>query len=195
MKMRKIVFATNNEHKLFEVQKMVSSDFEIISLAASGINEEVPEDQLTLEGNATQKADYIYEKLNVDIFADDTGLEIDALKGEPGVFSARYAGADKDANANMNKVLEKLQGQNNRKARFRTVICLIFNGERHLFEGIVEGEILEKLAGEEGFGYDPIFKPTGYDLSFAEMPLNEKNKISHRAKAVEKLINYLNTQQ
>ncbi len=192
-KMNTLVFATNNEHKLHEVKKMLQGNFSIVSLSDVNIFEDIPEDKPNLEGNAEQKADYIHDKLKINVFADDTGLEIDALNGEPGVYSARYSGKEKDSQANMQKVLNNLTGVKNRKAQFRTVICLILNNEKFFFEGIVRGSILNKPAGKDGFGYDPIFQPNGYDCSFAEMPLEAKNKISHRGIAVEKLINYLNT--
>lgn len=193
IQMNKIIFATNNEHKLYEVKKMLNAEIKLVSLSDVEITEDIPEEQDTLEGNAEQKADYIFNKLNCNVFADDTGLEIEALNGEPGVYSARYAGADKDASANMKKVLQKLSGIENRKAQFRTSICLILNNEKYFFEGVVKGNILESAAGEKGFGYDPIFQPDGYNCSFAEMDLSEKNKISHRGLAVKKLINFLNS--
>ena len=186
-----LVFATNNQHKLKELQAILGEEFHLLSLQDIGCNEEIPEEQETLEGNASQKSQYIHEKYGYNCFADDTGLEIEALNGEPGVYSARYAGPGKNAGANMKKVLDKLAKINNRKARFRTVISLIINGEEVLFEGIVNGQILKEKRGEEGFGYDPVFNPEGFELSFAEMSLNEKNKISHRGRAVQKLVNYL----
>lgn len=187
----KLVFATNNQHKLKELQAILGSQFQLLSLKDIGCDEEIPEEQPTLEGNASQKSHFIYKKYGYSCFADDTGLEIEALNGEPGVYSARYAGEDKNAGANMNKVLEKMAKINNRKARFRTVISLIINGEERQFEGVVEGEILREKRGNSGFGYDPIFRPTGFQETFAEMNLAAKNKISHRGRAVEKLIQYL----
>ena len=187
----KLVFATNNQNKLKELQSLLRQDIELLSLADINCNEDIPEDYETLEENATQKAQYIFEKYDVNCFADDTGLEIEALNNEPGVYSARYAGMDKDANANMKKVLQKLSGEENRKARFRTVISLFLNDKEYQFEGIVEGNILKERRGADGFGYDPIFEPEGYDLSFAEMDMTEKNKISHRGKAVQKLVDFL----
>ena len=187
----KFVFATNNRHKLTELQAILGESFELLSLGDIGINEEIPEDQPTLEGNSRQKAFYVYNKFGLPCFADDTGLEIEALDGKPGVFSARYAGNDKDSNANMEKVLRQLEKINNRKARFRTVITLITNGEERLFEGVVEGEIAREKRGRGGFGYDPLFVPDGYDKTFAEMKPDEKNRISHRGRAVEKLVHYL----
>lgn len=189
--MNKIIFATHNENKLFEVKKMLSSNIELLSLNDVNILEEIPEDKKTLEGNAEQKADFVYQKLNTAVFADDTGLEVEALGMLPGVFSARYAGEDKNSDANMKKLLKELANQANRKAQFRTVICLIIANKKYFFEGKVEGEILKKAQGEKGFGYDPIFMPDGYNLSFAEMPIDIKNKISHRAKAIQKLISFL----
>lgn len=190
-----LVFATNNKHKLEELQAILGDQFKLLSLKDIGCNEEIPEEQETLEGNASQKSFFVYEKYGYNCFADDTGLEIEALNGEPGVYSARYAGEEKSAEANMNKVLEKLTKINNRNARFRTVISLIINGREKQFEGIVEGAILEEKKGDSGFGYDPIFQPTDFQLSFAEMPLSEKNKISHRGRAVQKLVSYLKSHE
>jgi len=189
----KIVFATNNKHKLQELQAILGNNFELVSLQDIGCFEDIPEEQPTLEGNARQKAYYVFKKFGVSCFADDTGLEIEALYGEPGVYSARYAGEEKSAEANMKKVLENMAGTDKRNARFRTVISLVINGEEKQFEGIVEGEILREKHGNSGFGYDPIFQPAGFNLSFAEMSLDEKNKISHRGRAVEKLVHYLKT--
>lgn len=187
----KLVFATNNQHKLFEVQKLLGESIDLLSLKDINCADEIPEDYYTLEENALQKAQYIFQKYNLDCFADDTGLEIEALNGEPGVLSARYAGNSKDSEANMKKVLQDLEGKLNRKARFRTVISLILNKKEYLFEGIVEGEILTQKTGQDGFGYDPIFKPNGYSESFAEMSIEEKNTISHRAMATKKLVEFL----
>lgn len=187
----KLVFSTNNKHKLQELQEILGSNFTLLSLNDIGCEEEIPEEQPTLEGNASQKAFYIYNNYGYDCFSDDTGLEIEALNGEPGVFSARYAGEEKSAEANMEKVLVKLSKINNRKARFRTVISLVINGEEKQFEGVVEGEILKEKRGASGFGYDPIFRPLGFENSFAEMELSDKNKISHRGRAVEKLVQFL----
>lgn len=188
-----LVFATNNKNKLEELQAMLGAGFKLKSLKDISCFEEIPEEQETLEGNASQKAYFVFDKYAYNCFADDTGLEIEALGGEPGVYSARYAGTEKSAEANMNKVLDKMSKINNRKARFRTVISLVINGEEKQFEGIVEGEILEERKGGSGFGYDPIFRPLGYDKSFAEMELGEKNRISHRGRAVRKLVDYLRT--
>ena len=186
-----LVFATNNQHKLKELQAILGDEFRLLSLKDIGCEEEIPEEQETLEGNASQKSYFIYNKYGYNCFADDTGLEIEALSGEPGVYSARYAGEEKSAEANMRKVLEKMAKINHRKARFRTVISLILNGKEQLFEGIVDGTILTEKHGEAGFGYDPIFQPDGFKQTFAEMELSEKNKISHRGRAVQKLVAYL----
>nr|WP_314517099.1 non-canonical purine NTP diphosphatase [uncultured Prevotella sp.] len=190
----KIVFATNNKHKLEEIKDILGKDFEIVSLAEIGCHEDIPETGLTLEENARQKSTYIVEHYNHDCFADDTGLEVDALKGEPGVHSARYAeGTDHDSEANMRKLLSKMSNVKDRTARFRTVISLIINGVEHQFEGRVEGRIATEKHGTEGFGYDPIFIPEGYDKSFAELGEEVKNQISHRARAVKKLAEYLSS--
>jgi len=186
-----LVFATNNQHKLQELQAILGDEFRLLSLKDIGCNEDIPEEQPTLEGNASQKSHYIFNKFGYNCFADDTGLEIDALNGEPGVYSARYVGEEKSAEANMEKVLRKMAKINRRKARFRTVISLIINGEEDLFEGVVNGEILFSKKGGSGFGYDPIFQPDGFEKSFAEMGMDEKNKISHRGRAVQKLVNFL----
>jgi XTP/dITP diphosphohydrolase len=185
-----LVFATNNKHKLEELQAIFGKQFKLLSLKDINCIDEIPEDQATLEGNASQKAFYIFNKYGYNCFADDTGLEIEALNNEPGVYSARYAGEERSAEANMKKVLENLAKINNRKARFRTVISLVINGEEKQFEGIVDGEILKEKKGASGFGYDPIFQPEGFTVSFAEMGLSEKNKISHRGRAVQKLVQY-----
>ena len=188
----KIVFATNNTHKLEEIRRMLRGSHQIVSLAEIGCYEDIPEEQDTLEGNALQKARYIKQHYGYDCFADDTGLEIDALGGRPGVYSARYAGEAKDSEANMRKVLAEMQGHSDRRARFRTVIALILGNEEHLFEGKVEGEILTARQGSAGFGYDPVFRPDGYDRSFAEMDPDTKNSISHRGEATRKLAAFLN---
>ena len=190
----KIVFATNNKHKLEEIKDILGKDFEIVSLAEIGCHEDIPETGLTLEENARQKSTYIVEHYNHDCFADDTGLEVEALNGEPGVHSARYAeGTDHDSEANMRKLLSKMSNVKKRTARFRTVISLIINGVEHQFEGRVEGRIATEKHGKEGFGYDPIFIPEGYDKSFAELGEEVKNQISHRARAVKKLAEYLSS--
>jgi XTP/dITP diphosphohydrolase len=186
-----LVFATNNKHKLEEIQQLIGVKINLKSLSDINCSDEIPEDFFTLEENASQKANYIFNKYNMDCFADDTGLEIEALKGDPGVLSARYAGESKDSEANMKKVLEELKGEKNRNARFRTVISLIIDKKEYFFEGIVNGEILEGKTGKDGFGYDPIFMPTGYSESFAEMSIDEKNLISHRAIATKKLVGFL----
>ncbi|TRX71220.1 non-canonical purine NTP diphosphatase [Carboxylicivirga sp. M1479] len=186
-----LVFATNNPNKLEEIQALIGNQFKVLGLADIGFIEEIPETGDTLEENALQKSEYIFKKYKVNCFADDTGLEVDALNGEPGVYSARYAGEDKNADANMNMVLNKLGDSSNRKARFRTVISLIIKGKEFQFEGSVDGEILRVKTGGDGFGYDPIFKPTGFANSFAEMNLQEKNEISHRGRAMVKLIEFL----
>lgn len=189
--MKEIVFATNNPNKLKELREKVGSAFNILSLKDIGCNEELPETQRTLNGNAIEKADYVAKKYNVDCFADDTGLEVNALNGEPGVYSARYAGPDCDPEKNMDLVLKRMNGVEDREASFSTVIALIQAGEVSTFEGTVEGNIRNERSGVEGFGYDPIFEPKGYKVTFAEMSSEEKNSISHRGRAVEKLINYL----
>ena len=189
--MEKIVFATNNLHKLEEVRNIVGERIQILSLSDIGCTDDIPETADTIEGNALIKARYIKNKYGYDCFSDDTGLEIKALNNEPGVYSARYAGENGNASKNIEKVLSKLKGIKNRKARFRTCIALITGKEVHLFEGKIEGEIMEERKGFSGFGYDSIFKPVGSDLSFAEMGEEEKNKISHRAIAVQKLAIHL----
>jgi XTP/dITP diphosphohydrolase len=187
-----LIFATNNLHKLTEIQSIIGKNFTIKSLHEIGCTEDIPETAPTLEGNALLKAQYIYDKFGKNCFADDTGLEVEALDGRPGVFSARYATDGHDFEANIDKVLNELTGVENRKARFRTVIALILDGSVQYFEGIVNGEIIAERKGVKGFGYDPVFLPDGYEQTFAEMPLAEKNKISHRARAVSKLVEFLN---
>ena len=187
----KMVVATNNAHKLKEIAAILGQEIELLSLKDIQCYADIPETADTLEGNARQKAMYIYENYGMDCFADDTGLEVESLGGAPGVFSARYAGDGHDSEANMQKLLKELAGKENRKAQFRTVICLIRNGKEHLFEGIVKGEIIQEKRGGAGFGYDPIFVPEGYDLTFAERGDDVKNTISHRARAVEKLCQFL----
>lgn len=195
--MKRIVFATNNQHKLQEIREILSPEFEIVSLKEIGCHEDIPETGNTLEENALQKARYVSERYHISCFADDTGLEVEALGGAPGVHSARYAeGTDHDSEANMTKLLRELEGKENRQARFRTVIALIELGEDetenvHLFEGIVEGHISTERQGTEGFGYDPIFVPEGYEKSFAALGETIKNHISHRARAVKKLADHL----
>ena len=187
----KIVFATNNAHKLDEVRQVVGEKFEIVSLRECGIVEDIPENEPTLEGNALAKARYIYERTGFNCFADDTGLEVDALGGEPGVRSARYATDGHDDEANKRLLLERLQGEENRAAQFRTAVALILGGKEYLFEGIVRGEIALEQHGEGGFGYDPLFFPEGGELTFAQMSSEEKNAISHRGRAVRKLAEFL----
>jgi len=187
----KLVFATNNQHKLQEIKQLLNGSFELLCLNDIGCDDDIPENQDTLEGNAAEKAFFIYNKYGINCFADDTGLEIEALNGEPGVYSARYAVEERSADNNMDLVLEKLNKIKNRKARFRTVVSLVIDGCESQFEGIVNGQILEEKRGETGFGYDPIFKPDESDRSFAEMPMEEKNQISHRGRAVQKLVEYL----
>ena len=190
----KIVFATNNKHKLEEIKDILGKEFEIVSLAEIGCHEDIPETGATLEENARQKSSYVVEHYGQNCFADDTGLEVDALNGEPGVHSARYAeGTDHDSEANMRKLLSKMANVKDRTARFGTVISLIINGVEHQFEGRVDGRIATEKHGKEGFGYDPIFIPEGYDKSFAELGEEVKNQISHRARAVKKLAEYLSS--
>lgn len=196
----KLLFATNNEHKINEIRRVLKGDIELLYMKdikkkyfeKINFNGDIPENQDTIEGNASEKSWFVFDNFEMNCFADDTGLEIEALNGEPGVKSARYAGDDKDSFANMKKVLQKLDGIENRKARFKTVISLIIDGKEQLFEGIVNGKIITEARGMSGFGYDPIFVPDGYDITFAEMSISEKNKISHRARATQKLIDYLN---
>ena len=186
-----LVFATNNQHKLDEVRKITAGNTEIVSLSDINCHEEIPETADTLEGNALQKARYIKEHFGYDCFADDTGLEVEALHNAPGVYSARYAGPGHDSEANMNKLLHEMEGKENRKARFRTVIALILEGKEYLFEGVVNGTIIKEKKGGSGFGYDPIFMPDTYAQTFAEMGNDIKNRISHRAEAVKKLTAFL----
>lgn len=183
----KIVFATNNAHKLAEVRAVLGNGYELLTLSEVGITEEIPETGTTLEENASLKARYVYERTGLDCFADDTGLEVEALNGAPGVHSARYATDGHDFKANNRKLLAELSGQSNRKARFRTVISLMLSGREQQVEGIVEGRITEGESGAEGFGYDPLFIPEGHDRTFAEMTADEKNSMSHRGRAVEAL--------
>lgn len=188
----KIVFATNNAHKLAEVQAVLGEGFELVTPKMCGVEEEIPEEQATLEGNASQKSHYLHSRTGLDCFADDTGLEVEALGGAPGVHSARYATDGHDFPANNRLLLKNLEGQTNRKARFRTVISLLLDGQEHLFKGVVEGRIIDQEQGHEGFGYDPLFVPDGYEQTFAQMTTDQKNSVSHRARAVRKLVAYLN---
>ena len=189
--MMQIVFATNNENKLREIRHILGDTFTLLSLDDLNISEDIPETEPTLEGNAIQKVRFIHNIVNMNAFADDTGLEIETLNGLPGVNSARFAGEDKNSDANIEKALSMMGNAKNRNARFRTVIALIFEGREYLFEGIVNGHILNEKRGKEGFGYDPVFLPEGKNMTFAEMPLDEKNLISHRARAFEKLREFL----
>ncbi len=190
--MRKLIFATNNKHKVEEVRAALDGMVQIVTLAEAGLSGEIPETADTLQGNALQKAQWVWERTGMDCFADDTGLEVDALGGAPGVYSARYAGEHCSFDDNINKLLAALEGRTDRRADFRTVICLIEGGEPKYFEGRVDGQILtERHSNGEGFGYDPVFMPDRFALSFAEMPLGVKNRISHRGLAVQKLAEYL----
>ena len=189
----KLVFSTGNLNKANEIKSMLPEDTELLTLKDLDLEDDIPETASTLEGNAKLKAKYVVEHYNLDCFADDTGLEVYCLNNEPGVLSARYAGEQKSSEDNIKLLLSRLIEKNDRKARFRTVIALHLDGNLHTFEGIVEGKIIHEKRGEKGFGYDPIFVPDGYDITFAEMSLNEKNMISHRAKAFAKMIEFLNT--
>jgi XTP/dITP diphosphohydrolase len=189
----KLVFATNNKNKIKEIKTLLSSSIELLSLENINCLEEIPETSDTIAGNALQKAKYVAEKYGYNCFSDDTGLEIESLNGEPGIYSARYAGEQKSAKDNMDKVLKGVEGNKDRKAHFKTIIALIIDGKEMLFEGVSNGEITKTKSGNDGFGYDPIFQPEGYAITFSEMSLEEKNKISHRGKAVRKLIDYLST--
>jgi XTP/dITP diphosphohydrolase len=186
----KLVFATNNPNKIQEVQKLIPSHIRLLSLEEIGCHHDIPETQPTIEGNAIQKAQYIKDHYGYDCFADDTGLEVEALNNEPGVYSARYAGAQRNADDNMTLLLKNLEHKTNRKAQFKTVIALLLNNQLHAFTGICKGEITQQKRGDKGFGYDPIFKPLGYDQTFAEMSLDEKNQIGHRGKAIRQLVDF-----
>lgn len=190
--MKKIVFATNNLHKLTEVREILKQNYEVFGLSDIGFFDEIPETGTTLAENASIKSNFIFEKFGLNCFSDDTGLEIDSLYGRPGVYSARYAGLEGNAERNMEKVLNELKGIDNRSARFKTVVSLILGGKEFQFEGRVEGKIIVSRKGKDGFGYDPIFMPDGFDVTFAEMPAELKNSISHRGKAIQKLANFLN---
>ena len=187
----KLVFASNNKNKIQEIQALVPNIIQIVSLEEIGCIEDIPETADTIEGNAILKANYVTEKYGYDCFADDTGLEVDALNGDPGVYSARYAGAQKDANDNMDKLLSELKDESNRKANFKTVIALNLNGKQNLFTGIINGKIIEEKIGTNGFGYDPIFVADGFDKTFAELSMEVKSTISHRGSAVKELILFL----
>jgi XTP/dITP diphosphohydrolase len=189
--MIELVFATNNLHKLEEIRNVIADSIKILSLSDIGFNDNIPETADTIEGNASQKSWYIYHKFGKNCFADDTGLEVESLNGRPGVYSARYAGPEQDPEKNITKLLNELRDHSNHNAQFRTVISLIIDGKETLFNGIVKGKILKEKQGDNGFGYDPVFMPDGFYKSFAEMNLTEKNSISHRANAMEKLIRFL----
>ncbi len=189
--MLQLVFASNNNNKIKEIQQLVPTDIQILSLKDIGCEADIPETADTIEGNAILKANYVTEHYGYPCFADDSGLEIDALNGAPGVYSARYAGSQRNDDDNMNKVLEKLQNETNRKANFKTVIALNMNGEQHLFTGIINGEIIHEKRGTNGFGYDPVFVADGYQKTFAELTMEEKSTISHRGKAVKQLVSFL----
>jgi len=187
-----LVFASNNKNKINEIQQLLPNSIEILSLEAIGCHEEIPETADTIEGNAILKANYVSQKYGYDCFADDTGLEVEVLNGEPGVYSARYAGEQRNAEDNMNLLLDNLVEKNNRTAQFKTVIALNLNGKQQLFTGIAKGKITTEKSGNQGFGYDPIFQPEGYQETFADLSLETKNQISHRGKATQLLISYLN---
>jgi XTP/dITP diphosphohydrolase len=187
----RLCFATNNLHKIKEVHEMLGKDFTLLSLQDIGCATELPENQTTLEGNSLEKAQYVWQHYQVSCFADDTGLEVEALNGEPGVYSARYAGLQRNSEDNITLLLENLQGKTNRKAQFRTSITLILQGSVHQFEGVVQGKIIENRIGEKGFGYDPVFVPEGHSRTFAQMSIAEKNSIDHRGKAVQAMVNFL----
>lgn len=191
--MKTLVFATNNKHKLEEVQALIGDKFQLRTLNDIGCLDEIPETGHTFRDNASQKSHYIWDRFQIDCFSDDSGLEIDALNGEPGVYSAHYSGS-RDAEENLQLVLSKMAGISHRSARFKCIISIILDGKEHFFEGTVEGEITTNRSGSDGFGYDPIFKPQGYNVSFAEMSAEQKNEISHRARAVEQLVAFLNQQ-
>jgi XTP/dITP diphosphohydrolase len=192
--MQQLVFATNNRHKLMEVSAKIKGQIVLLTLDDIGCTDEIEENGLTFKSNAAIKSHYIWDKYQLNCFGDDSGLEIDALNGEPGIYSARYAGEHGNHKANNDKVLANLNGVSNRRAQFRTVISLMWNGQEFFFEGVIAGTIRHEISGTDGFGYDPIFQPDGYDITFAEMDLEQKNSISHRAIAVEKLIAFLNAQ-
>ena len=192
--MKRICFATNNKHKIAEVSQMLEGKYELVSLEEIGCHEELPEEQDTMEGNSRQKAEYVWQKYNISCFADDSGLEVETLNGAPGVYSARYAGPQRSDSDNINLLLKNLEGQTNRRARFKTSITLILNGQEHQFEGTVNGTITKEWKGNKGFGYDPVFLPDGYEQTFAEMTGEQKNAISHRGHAVRKLVEFLKSQ-
>lgn len=187
----KLVFASNNKHKIQEIKQLLPETFKIVSLEDIGCKEDIPETADTIEGNAILKADYVTKNYDLPCFADDSGLEVDVLNGQPGVFSARYAGEQKNDEDNIQKLLNELQSHSNRKAQFKTVIALNLNGEQHLFTGIIKGQIISEKRGTNGFGYDPVFVAQNSDKTFAELSSEEKNKVSHRAKAVKELVSFL----
>ncbi len=189
--MKRLVFATNNQHKIKELKQILGDHFQVLSLADLNFREDIPETGISLKENASQKSHFIYERFGLDCFADDTGLEVDALAGAPGVYSARYAGENATYDENVTKLLSEMDGKSDRKARFKTVISLLINGEEYFFEGKVEGSITERRSGNDGFGYDPVFLPDGFNETFAEMSSYKKNKISHRGRAVAKLVSFL----
>lgn len=193
--MKKLLFATSNQHKLSEIQHQLGEEFQLLSLKDIDHNTEIPETQPTIAGNAIQKAEFVAEHYQMECFADDTGLEVEALDGAPGVYSARYAGEEKSAEKNMDKLLTELVNHENKTAQFTTVIALYLKGKIHLFDGVLEGQIIDKKRGDKGFGYDPIFVPNGYDITLAEMTQEEKNAISHRGKAVKKLVAFLKSKE
>ena len=193
--MLKLVFASHNKHKKQEVAEILGTSVEIVDLSELNCTEDIPETQNSLQGNALQKARFVRDKFGLDCFADDTGLEVEALNGAPGVYSARYAGPECNFDDNMQKLLREMQDTDNRKARFRTVVALLLDGREYLFEGEVRGEILKQKAGDHGFGYDPVFRPEGYDKSFAQLSPELKNRISHRAEAVQKMAHFLKEYQ
>lgn len=188
-----VIIASNNEHKIREISSVLDSSVRLISLDGAGIKEDIPENEKTLEGNALTKARYVYRLTGSNVFADDTGLEVEALNGAPGVHSARYAGESKDPENNIDRLLKELKNHKNRKARFRTVIALIYDNKEYLFEGLINGKIIDERRGEKGFGYDPVFLPDNEELTFAEMPAQRKNMISHRAIAIKKLNDFLSS--
>ena len=193
MVMKKLVFATNNPHKLQEVREILAGQYEVVGLKDIGFSGDIPETGTTLDENASVKSHFVLERFGMDCFADDTGLEVEALDGAPGVYSARYAGEDATYEKNVDRLLKELSGKTGRAARFRTVISLLLDGEEYKFEGIVNGEIIEERRGDGGFGYDPVFVPEGYDQTFAEMDAAQKNKISHRGRATRKLVGFLSS--
>ncbi|MBN2638568.1 MAG: non-canonical purine NTP diphosphatase [Bacteroidales bacterium] len=189
--MQQLVFATHNDHKLFELKELLSGLYDVVSLNDVGVTEDIPEPGSTLTENASIKSNYVKKKFGLDCFADDTGLEVDALKGAPGVYSARYAGENATYDQNVEKLLNEMTGETDRSARFKTVISLLIEGKEYFFEGVVEGKIIHQRKGKDGFGYDPVFVPQGYEETFAEMSLDQKNQISHRGRAVRKLVSFL----